>query len=157
MHWLCEFETCLCISIPFWYDKKVVYFIFIFVIDCWISIWNFICTGSILNTLFINISYAPPGSIVLHFTLRMSSISIAGIPNNARPLPGTTKNLHNLSPFLYLIAILHIPNYIILYLLYVHNITLLSLCFANSSFFALGYNILNISRDIKFPSLPLST
>ena len=36
-------------------------------------------------------------SIVLHFIYGMPSISMSVIPTNAKPEPGTTKNLHSLS------------------------------------------------------------
>ena len=94
--------------------------------------------------------------IVLYFTLRMHSISMAGISSNARPPPGTTKNLHNLSLFLCLV--LHCIHLTVLplFFLSVHKTTLLSLCYANCSIVSLQNNILNISKGIRLPSLPVS-
>ena len=96
------------------------------------------------------------GSIVWHFTLRMLSISVPHIPNNAELLPGTTKHLHSLFLFLCLTVTLHTPRFFIFYLLYVHNMTLLSLYFARCSNSALGNSILSISNGIILSLPPIS-
>ena len=79
------------------------------------------------------------------------------ITNSAQLPLGATKNLHSLSLFVCLIFTPHTPNCIIFDVLYVSNITFLSLCFTNCSIFVLGNNILNMSSDIELPSLPIST
>ena len=38
-------------------------------------------------------------TVVLHFVVRPSNVSLSGIPNNAGCFLGTTKNLHNLCLF----------------------------------------------------------
>ena len=50
-------------------------------------------------------------SILLQLTVKTSNASMSGMPSNARPFPGTTKNVYNFSLFLWLIVTLQIPNY----------------------------------------------
>ena len=97
------------------------------------------------------------GSIVHKITLIMLSILISDISNNAEMTPVTRQNLHSYSLYLWLMFTLHTHYCIIFDSLYMHNIALLSLCFASCSLVASGNNILNISVDIKLPSLPIST
>ena len=54
MNCLCEFSTCFHICIPTQSYKEVVYFLFIFVMDHWINIWNYVCTRLIIHPLFLN-------------------------------------------------------------------------------------------------------
>ena len=94
-------------------------------------------------------------SIVLHFTLRTTSISKPGIPDNYVPPLSTTKYPHSL--FVCLIVTLHTPNFKIFDLFYACNMNLLSLCSASCSDITLEYHILNISSSIILQSLLAST
>ena len=50
------------------------------------------------------------GLVVLYFVLRMPSILMSSIPNNAGLPFGTTENLPNLCICVYLTEMLHTPN-----------------------------------------------
>ena len=95
------------------------------------------------------------GSIVLHVTHIIPSITISGIPNNAGHL--LVPQRIYIAHFLYIIVTLHTTSCIIFNLLCEDNMTLLSVCFVICSNVALRNNILNISSGITLPSLLMST
>ena len=92
----------------------------------------------------------------MHFTLRMPSIPMSGIPSDAGTPPGTKMNLHSLSLFLCLIVTPQIPYCTIVDMLYVCNIILLSLCFTSCSNITLQNNNLNMFIGMRFLSLLVS-
>ena len=84
------------------------------------------------------------------------NLLLSGIPNNAGPLPGSTKKLHWYSMPLLIVVTLHAPTCGMHDLLYAHNIFFLSIDLFRSVIFVYGYNTLNILMGIKLPSLPVS-
>ena len=57
------------------------------------------------------------------YMYNMLSMLMSSIPNKVCPFPGTTKNLHIFCLLLFSIFTLHMPNCIIIILLYVLDVT----------------------------------
>ena len=66
---------------------------------------------SVLHLTALSVSFVP---IVLQVIVRMFSISVSGMPNNACPFPGTAKKLQILCLLLFSIFSLHMPNCVII-------------------------------------------
>ena len=96
-------------------------------------------------------------SIVLLVVVMMSSFSMSGMLDKACLFPGMTNEFHILSLLLCSIFTLHMPNVVIVVLLYIFNRVFLLLVATNCSFVALGNNVLYMCKHIMFPSLPVST
>ena len=151
---MCYNSTCFHIKLFFWPCSTVFYFACIFATDCQIKTYTFICRGLFFFTLLINPLVCLLGFILLHFTLKMQSILMCSIPNNAGPPPSTMKTLHNLCLFLCLIVILHALEQCLFYYMFI-----IWLFFVSSKLFhcCLGKSMLTIFRAIKLLSLPVST
>ena len=71
-----------------------------------------------MSPVFVLHSASSP-SIESTFTLINLSAAVSGIPSGAWPFPGTTKNTHLFLMFLNLITTAHVPNCVMLVLLYI--------------------------------------
>ena len=91
-----------------------------------------------------------------HIILIMLSNSIYGIPCNAGPLPGTTKNLHLIHLLLCLILTKHLLSCSKFDWLYVLSMIDLYIVAFNSAIVDLRNSMLKTWNGIKFPSLPMS-
>ena len=108
----------------------------------------------VLQLLALSVSYV---SIELQFKCIMFSMSMSGMPNKACPFLGATKNLHIFCLLLHYVFTLHMPNWVIIVLLYVFNWMFLFSAAANCSFVSLGNILLYKCKGTMFPSLPVFT
>ena len=110
-------------------------------------------TVFVLHLMALSVSCVP---IVLQFIVRMFSISISGMPNNACPFPGTTKKLKTFLCY-YVLFLLCICLIVYCCLVICFTWIFVFLVATNYSVVALENNFLYICNSIIFPSLPVST
>ena len=120
----------------------------LFVLQFLLSTACLVCTSNFLSFTLLH--------IIAHITVTTLSNSIFCILNNARPLPGTTKNLHLTDLSVYFMLTEYIPSCSMFDKLHVLSTADLFILAFNSAIVDLGNSIFKIQNGIIFPSLPVS-
>ena len=120
---LCQKPTGFLVIIRFWNT--------VFVCIAFISYFCFLLHVISLNSGPVCTAITTTSSLFCTYCINifiMLNGSMSGMPNTACPFLGTTKNLHLLSLFLCSNSTAHVPNWVIVVLLYVFNCILSFFC-----------------------------